>query len=421
MTPRPLSPSEAVLWWLDQATRLNFTTVVEVEGLPVDHLPAALAALQRRHPALRLRIQLIDGAPHFLPSERPIPVREASDLRAALEEEIDRPMPSDEGPLLRCVHLPGHVLLTFHHSVGDGFSGVYAARDLLTLLAAGARGEAMELAPFADLVSADDHLPRRLRRPRFLATAAAFAGRRAWSGLREGPPLHFGTPGGSLDARVPRVCLKRLEPELVAALAARAKAEDTTLHGALAAAHLRAVAALHGGGATMGFATPVSLRPHLEPPVGEQLGYYVGAADARLRVDPEGDPWALARAIRGQVIRDVQSGACMMLSRFGPRLLRHFTRGPATPLQVAERLYALRGTTGLTNLGRVRIDADLGPMRLKGLHFVVSPSALGDQVATAIGYEGAVYWNLCFSEPTVSRDQAEVLWTQAEVCLSEAL
>ena len=54
-----------------------------------------------------------------------------------VEDEINRPLLSHVGPLARCVHVrhaddQHHLLLTFHHVVGDGMSGVFMVRDLLT-------------------------------------------------------------------------------------------------------------------------------------------------------------------------------------------------------------------------------------------------------------------------------------------------
>lgn len=421
---RRLSPTEAVLWWLDRASPLNFTTVARVDGpLTAEALERGLDALRARHPALRVRIVADDaGHPRFHACERALPMRTCADpLLTALEAELAEPFPWSDGPFARCVWLPasGHVLLTLQHCVSDGHSGVFAMRDLLASAAAHLRGEPTARAPFEALVTADHRLPRLVRRPRFLVTLAAYAIRLGWEAIRLGRPLLANDGEVGPTGRVVRVLPGRFEPDLVAALLARARAEQTTVHGVLGAVQMQALVA-DGGGRCAQYATPIDLRPHLDPALADQVGYYVGASNARFRVEPDADPWSLARALRSTVKADVRSGMSMVLNRFGPRLHRHFTRGDATPEDVARRLYALRGTGGMTNLGRVTLDADLDPLRPTELWFAVATSALGDQVSTATSFQGRLFWNHCVATPTVSLDRARAAWADTRARLERA-
>ena len=63
---RPLSKIETSVWALDRGAPLNFTTIVKLSGpLETEALRHALAALQARHPYLRVRIALDDAWPMF--------------------------------------------------------------------------------------------------------------------------------------------------------------------------------------------------------------------------------------------------------------------------------------------------------------------------------------------------------------------
>ncbi len=422
---RPLTPSEASLWWLDRAASLNFTTVARVEGpLTETALTAGLATLRAARPSFRLRIVPDEiGTPWFHAGDRALPLRTSTGtLASELEAELVDPFDWTGGPLARCVWLPESrdLLFTIQHCVGDGRSGVFAVRDLLGATAAHLRDEPPDIFSQPTLEPGDARLPRQVRRPGYWATVANLATRKCWSRLRHGAPL-VAESGAALAERRVRVIQQVLEPELSAALLARARAEDTTIHGILGAIQMQATAAQGGGRRLLQFASPVDLRPYLEPPLEEAIGLYVGASDDCFPVDPESSPWELARALRACVRRDIASGAILLLNRFGPTALRHFTRGDATPLQVAQRLHALRGTTGMTNLGRVPDFVDLAPLRATALHFAVGVSALGDQVSAATGFGGRIFWNLCIGEPTIPLERAQLCWNDARARLERAV
>jgi len=413
-----------MVWSLDRAACLNFTTVARVDGLTPAAVEAGLAAVRARHPGLRLRIVPdARGYPVFLPCDRALPLRiGGAELVAELEAELETPFHWTEGPLARSVYLPhsGHLLLTFQHCISDGHSGVFAVRDLLAAAAAHLRGEAPALASFDAHISADHRLPRRVRGLRYWAPTARFAARLAWSAARLGRPLLASDAEVEPGERAVRVVPASFEPAFVSALVERSRAEGTTVHGVLGAVHMQAIAA-DAGARTLQYASPVNLRPHLEPPVADQVGYYVGASNTSFAVDPDEGPWPLARALRESVLRDVRQGTSMLLNRFGPQLYRRFTRGEAPVELVARRLYALRGTTGMTNLGRVALDARLEPLQVESLWFAVATSALGDQVTTATCFGGRLFWNLCVATPTVDLERAKRTWADAHVRLERSV
>ena len=165
---RPLSPMEQGVWKMDQAAPLNFTTVARVRG-PLDPaaLVDALARVRLRHPHLRARIAADDaGWPWFRPCDAAIPLRVAAEgWSVEVEREVNTPIPAEAGPLARCVLVwegpdDARLLVTLHHSVGDGMSGAFLVRDLLTALASGGQGA---LEPLTDTRPSEGRLPAKAR------------------------------------------------------------------------------------------------------------------------------------------------------------------------------------------------------------------------------------------------------------------
>jgi hypothetical protein len=75
---RRLGSFEHLIWSTDQWTPRHFVLVARIEGgsISVDNLRTALLQAQRRHPALRVSINLdSDGSPRFAPCDSTIQIR----------------------------------------------------------------------------------------------------------------------------------------------------------------------------------------------------------------------------------------------------------------------------------------------------------------------------------------------------------
>jgi hypothetical protein len=419
---RPLSPPERVLWWFDHGAPLHFTTVLDYIGpLSETALRAALDALQRRHPLLRATIT---GTPHalrFAPLNAPLPLRveaaEPERYAERLAAELTEPMPSLDAPLLRCTWLRdadagGRLLLTLHHSIGDGRSGVLLARDL----ARAAAGEA--LAPLPEPPPLWNARPPRARGlrgwSRLALTMLRDVGRVLRAGGRPVPvPVDALVP---LHERRPGVHPLTFDAGFTERLTARARAEGTTVHGVLSVVLMQALATEHPTPVPMSCGTPVDVRPYLEPSVAEALGYYVGLSQSVHRIDPAAPVWPLARRLRDEIRADVAHHVPTIFHLFAEWLFGVLTRGGRTPAEVAARMYALplRGTTGITNLGRLDVPERVGDLHLTGLFFVVAPSALADFVTTATCFAGRLHWSFIALAPAVGLARATRLVAEVE-------
>jgi hypothetical protein len=419
---RPLSPPERILWWFDHGAPLHFTTVLDCAGpLTEAALRAALDALQTRHPLLRARIT---GTPHalrFTALNAPLPLHiepaEPERYAERLGAELALPMPSLDAPLLRCTWLRdadagGRLLLTLHHSIGDGRSGVLLARDL----ARAAAGEA--LTPLPEPPPLWDARPSRARGLRGWSRQAGTLLRDALRMLRaRGRPIPFPVDAVvPLHERRPGVHPLTFDAAFTERLTARARAEGTTVHGVLSVVLMQALATEHPGPVPMACGSPVDVRPVLGPAVTEALGYYVGLSQSIHRVDPAAPVWPLARRLRDEIRADVVRNVPTIFHLLAEWLFGVLTRDGATPAQLAARMYALplRGTTGITNLGRLDVPERIGDLRLTGLFFVVAPSAMADFVSTATCFAGRLHWNFIALAPAVAPERATRLVAEVE-------
>jgi amino acid adenylation domain-containing protein len=161
--PAPLSFAQQRLWFIDQlqpgSTAYNVPAALRLRGaLDARTLRRALAALVRRHEALRTVLPVRDGEPvqEIRPAgPLPFPVvelaalaperREAEAVRLAAEEAA-RPFDLARGPLLRATLLKldrdDHAaLFTMHHVVSDAWSMEVLTREVSALYGAYSRGE----------------------------------------------------------------------------------------------------------------------------------------------------------------------------------------------------------------------------------------------------------------------------------------
>ncbi|MBS1149144.1 MAG: monooxygenase, FAD-binding protein [Myxococcaceae bacterium] len=409
------------IWRTDLGAPLNFTTNARITGpLTAEVLRAALPAVRARHPHLRARIATdAAGHPGFRHDEVPpleLTVVAGGDWVKELEREINQPF-ALQGPLARFTLVPtgpgeAYLLITIHHSVGDGMSGAFLMRDLLEACAQAVAGQTPRLAELAESASIDEGLPPAGRGLRAWGHHLRFISRELSVALRSGRPLkvrrdqhHYA------HSRRARVIPHQLDPVFAERLLTRARAEQTTVHGALSAAMLLgtlADAQVERAGVTFG--TPVNVRALLAPAIAEQLGFYISMVSYRAVVDAKVPLWDLARAVRRQLEGTIARGDQLSMLDLLPRLMGLLDSPGLEPKVLLERVErAAAATTGLTNLGRLTIASQHGPLKIEDCHFAACPSALGDFMATATSLHGRIFWNFVWADPVLTEAHAHSL------------
>ncbi|GIJ42394.1 phthiocerol/phthiodiolone dimycocerosyl transferase family protein [Micromonospora andamanensis] len=444
---RALSPLERWYWIADQVSPLNVVARVRVRGpLPAALLRAALHRLRRRHPLLRVAIATDpDGrAPRFVPTGQPIPLHQVRDdepesadaapgretgwVRRVNDHELVDRIDWRSGPLCRAVMLTRSptaggpddevhdLLLTMPHCVADGTTVLSLLRQWIELAGQACSPGPSELAADTSepaLPACEAMFPRRYR-------GMAGTLRLRWLLARELYRVHRHRPARVAPSRfVPfterrtRLIARSLTAEQVEALVAACRGEGTTVHGALAAAMVLAVAAEAGSPGHVTIGSPVTFRDTLEPAVSERaVGAYVATVPTVVRYRPGLSLWQLARSISDDLAVRRRAG-----SHFAIVDLVGLT-GPES-VAASGRFIEMMERSGpvnlcLSNIGRYDFPARIGPWRLSGAQFVAGLSVCGYLVSTANTSHGRLSWNFTYVPDALPEQRAASL-VQASV------
>ena len=429
---RRLSPSEKWLWIIDHESRINFTMHAHVTGaIDEDVLRLSLDAIQARHPMLRVGIER-DGWNRlaFKNSEVPkLPLRIVKGSVDAwiqeAEKELHEEFQVQEGPLVRCTMVRhgqenNTVLLSFHHAIGDGISGSFLMRDLFQAAALACKKETCELPPLEPKMEMNAYFPE---------WAHGWRGRwryMKFSGHLLGSILRYGRPAiPHLDHKVPpkerraRIITHRLDPDFIDQLHRRAREKDTTLHGAMLAAQIIAIA--HDRKDTKDrpyfIGSPVNLRKWLNPAVGEDVGVFNAMGASINLAKPDTEFWPLAKAVRGSLWNCVEQGDPFVYA------IQHKDLSIITSLLglgPLGRLIYSRAAASMTlgglvfsNIGKVDIENHHGPFTIEDLGFIASLSSLGTLAAFAATINRQSTWNFVGMEPQLTKEHIERIAAKA--------
>ena len=276
---RPLTPFERMLVMMSDGALLNCCVITRVRGpLTEARLTEALSDVQRRHPLLRVRI--VDGHSYTEEDVPAIPLRvldcDEHSTTAAVEWELSVPLPVERGPLVRVSWLRhksnlGTLVFTFHHVIGDGVSFGVFVRDLIGAAAGTLKLQFRSLDTIAPL---EEILPAELRGWRGHWHFLRLFARSLWRAATMGRPLQVRVARWVPPAeRTIHVAGRSLNAAFMKALAKKARAEQTGVHGALAAAICMAIAGDRRVTKTTPilFGSTVDMRDHLEPGDGRRV------------------------------------------------------------------------------------------------------------------------------------------------------
>ena len=133
---------EHMFWLFDQVVPIHFTLTARIVGeLYINQLQQALTMVQQRHPLLRVRIvPTVSNQPWFIEDSASIPLgvverQNEQQWLSEVEQELLHPFDWNQAPLMRTVLLHAldvsELIITCHHSIGDGMSTVYLLKDIL--------------------------------------------------------------------------------------------------------------------------------------------------------------------------------------------------------------------------------------------------------------------------------------------------
>jgi len=319
---RVLDPAERYFWLLGHFTSVNAVLIAELDRrIPAEDLGRALAALQRRHPLLRARIEVVGSELVFTEGQGEIPLTEAplrEDEAIPVEQMMASAFDPAPSPLARCVYLPiegrdrSVVVVVVHHAMVDGSAASRLLQQLCRLVDAG--DAALEVVPGSVPTPLHDRLPAELRPPR--AVVDVLSQIRA---ERQGQPEPSALPfhAREVTAQIPRDDVLVLDPEAARRLVAETRAAGGTVTGKIAAALLQSTAALFedGDARTICLAAATDLRQRVEPPLPEDdMMVAIGMLCTPYLVSAE-TGGTLTRTIGEQISREVARGESHLFYR----------------------------------------------------------------------------------------------------------
>lgn len=405
--PRLLDQAEAFFWLLDRHSAMNFSVIAEGSGaLSAAEIAAALPQLQARHPLLTVAITLDEaGRLIFQPAPEKHAVlthttHRTKDWHTQLARATVQPFALATAPLFRAhlYLLPDEhwvLALTFHHSIADARSAFTVLRELLEL-AGGTSPPLPAIAPRPSLLTL---YPPHWRGAAGQAAAATLKAIKRDENKQAGSPATLPAYQELLPLLQPEFISLRHSPPQLQAMLARAKAEQTTLHGLIGAAQLLAIRQqIDGNGEKLlGLTSPADLRPSLEPAMDTHTpGFYVTLLAPSFMVGGPEDFWPLAREISARNRRDYLRGDGHHLYHFYPPAESF---APTAEGQAAFDAMMLRGhqSSVLSNVGGIPAFSGLrADIQVERLSFCLSPAPKQPIFTSVTSYADRLTLNISY-------------------------
>ena len=419
---RLLGTNEHFLWLRDQRWSVNFTMTASVQGLlSVKQLSDALAWVQHRHPLLRVRIELNEEQkPQFVSGEVPnIPLRvlerqAENHWCQEVATEIVSPFPWNKGPLFRVVFLQGEtvsdLIFTCHHSIGDALSVVYLIRDILQELGNPRRDRQKfpELPPLEELIGLSqldnnsNTVTENVQKQKIT-------------------PSHSNAYNTEVTPPTwrPSILHWELSLEDTSKLISRCRQQQVSVHGAICAAFLLALAKEENLSAQTMFKclSPLNVRNYLVPPIGSDLGVYIALPITAHRIDSQTDFWELAKEVKYQLKETVSKGK---LFASIPQLQSWLSMRPE-PEAVYQQLLNKGLHLAISNLGRLDMPWQFGHLTLEAIY---GPTLLGLEnvrVVSVATLGGKMFCTFTYLESVIPQAMAEKTKTKAMQLIQKAI
>ena len=414
---RKLSVAERVMWMSHQVGGVeNCLFAAHLSGsVEQNALRAALDLIARRHPLLRVRVEVRGITPFFVSDEvPPVPLRVEQrqgdhHWHSEAERELNDPLSMSAGPLFRVVLIKSDeqadVLFVYHHLIADGKSGLNLVTEVLDLTGQITGGLAPVITEIAEHQPLEEILPREARGIGGFWKALAFMVRQMSIAIFKRPSRLPKESNAAPSECRGRFLKARLSVQETRSLKLRCRQEHTTMHGAVCAAMLKAATGqIHNGNTdaspiTLTCATPVDLRSTLSRPIKEEVGNFASVAVTAHQISRRTAFWKLATAVRD----DLRQAIARKEPEVSLELLNRVLPQRVSPSDLIKGIAKLNSPIMATNLGVILIPEKFGPLTLRSFHMAISMTAFPGNVTAIIAiYQRQLEVTLCYSEPTIS-------------------
>lgn len=372
---RTLGAFEKTFWLLDQIDSKDFALAAEIDGTAaVEKWERAIKEVQLRHPNLSVRIVMdelsrpvIQHVDNLVIPFRVVNTHQGYLWEQEVERELSQRFDTAEGPLIRIVLVQKPqttvLIVAANHTLADGTSVSYLIRDLLAAVSG------TELKKFEFQLSNDQTL-----------------------GLPEDMPAQTVTDKfelGISDRIVhPKVSSLRLNIEKTNRIIEKARAENTTVHGAICAAVVIAGRKMRvaWSDVKMELISPICTRGVLG--LDDNFGLNITTHPVFFENEQDLSFWELARLAKAGL--DGTFTEAHVRNYLG--FFRDLTFGHNNIGQMLEILKgAFNHQIMVTNLVKVKYDTDFGALKLKSLYGPMVRSGKGmEQTIGAVSTNGSL-------------------------------
>lgn len=401
---RFLGTAEHYFWLHDQVLPIHFALTARISGnFSLDQLRRSLTQVQLQHPLLRVRIAVSEtGHPKFVEQIAPIPLRLAvrSDehcWQREVEIELTRSFDWTTAPLFRVVLLQSEtvseLIVTCHHAIADGMSVAYLIRDIVQ----GLESESSSTRKLSEVPPIDQLIPGQES-----ATAPQATSSREYSTIVSSRPR-------------PHVRTALLSAKLTEQVCDRARQEKTSVHSAISAAFLLAMARQRE--VVLKCKSPINVRSQLTPSPGETMGLYISYGITHHDLKPDSSLWETARSLKAQLAEIMSSSQVFAVI--------YQAQTQLASLPAAEAVcFALQQPPNcdliVTNLGRLPFEAQFGSLQLEAIYGpavlngmeherLVGVATLGDRLSLTVTQPSTT----SETEASASLEEALALLNQA--------
>lgn len=396
---RTLGAFEKTFWLLDQIDSKDFALAAEIEGTAaIAKWEMAIKAAQHRHPNLSVRIVMDEMSRPVIEQtenlEIPFRVVEANaaySWEKEVESELSQRFDTSKGPLIRIVLIQKPkdtvLIVAANHTLADGTSVSYLIRDLLAAVTGS------QLENYQVQLSNDQTL-----------------------GLPEDAPVQvvdsIQTMGVASRIVRPLVSSLRVSPQKTARIIERARAERTTVHGAICAAVVLAGRKMRveWSDVKMELISPICTRAALN--LDENFGLNITTHPVFFENEQALTFWELARLAK----KGLEGTFSKEHVRNYLGFFRELTFGHN---DISKMIEILKGAFNhqimVTNLVKVRYGTDFGSLKLKSLYGPMVRSGKGmEQTIGAVSTNGSLALTNTSDTPILGLlEEIEYMLTQA--------
>lgn len=436
----------------------NVLMVARIKGkFTQTTLKSAIQKIQQRHPLLGVHIEFDDNHQVWFTSRNtfdiPIKIYPRTSDNAWIDacgEENKIPFPLDRGPLLRVIWVKdtdiSELILLGQHAICDGASLVYLMRDLLTNLGDPTLPvEVLDTLPTIDkAVNLENIKLSFILRRIITKLTPIWRQNEILFTFEDFKPLQK-----VFNESNYQILTYELSPEETEDLIQKSREHNVTVNSVLYSALLSAQMEIEGTEKNylQNILLPINLRPYINPPIGEVVGFYAGGETFPHKVTLKKDFWRrtgdLHTYLQKHITMDAMLSNAKRLFLLPPTWIeaRSFLfLGNKLPesnpkyeqlLKVVKKSSLLQRIVksnlseefqiglALTNLGKMDIPLQYGELELESIFFIPPTNLLAEKVIGILTVGGKLQIVISYFEKYLKSEIAQSLLNRSLEIIKE--